>query len=556
MGGSVTVLTSKKSSQMDRAKIRELCKLDLFALSRTILFRDAAIPMTTTFHKPICEWFARNDATPMRLVLTARDTYKTGCWNAARNVQRILNNPQIRILITSNKGENAEGMLAELKACLNNDLLIWAFPDILCKDPERNAPRWTTGQITVKRPRSTREATVETTGMEAEITSRHFDHITHDDLVGERNSMTREMVLGTIEWFKKAQGLTQPWTTQDVLGTMWHYADLYCWLIERAKKGEIDLAIYKRACWEDPDGTVPARRGPQTKATFPERWPLEALERIRKVEGSSVFAAQRLLDPVDDETAVFVRSKATIVRRNEVPPLEDLWLVMAVDPATSQKAWADYSAIAVVGFDRASRMHVLDLKRDRWTEAQLMAEMFASYHRYPMIRAIGFETTAFQKIYRLLLTSEGEKRGQYLPVVKLERDTKVTKSTRILSLQPYWESGDMLLCDDLDALEDFLDEASRFRRNKESTHDDMLDALADTLQLRVQPEEQRQVPIIEDAELAERAQLEDAINEDRVRRGLSPLETASMREAVRMQRRRDIYAAEQAMATSQSEFSG
>jgi hypothetical protein len=95
---------------------------------------------------------------------------------------------------------------------------------------------------------------------------------------------------------------------------------------------------------------------------------------------------------------------------------------------------------------------------------------------------------AFQKLYMRLFHAEGEKRGQFLPITKLERDTKVAKAVRIRGLQPFWESREIVLAEDLPALADFLEEAERFRPWKESLHDDMLDALADCLQLRVRPE--------------------------------------------------------------------
>ncbi|HYE59348.1 MAG TPA: hypothetical protein VD948_12625, partial [Rhodothermales bacterium] len=67
---------------------------------------------------------------------------------------------------------------------------------------------------------------------------------------------------------------------------------------------------------------------------------------------------------------------------------------------------------------------------------------------------------------------------------------------------------------------------------KESTHDDMLDALADCLQLRIRPNAPAETPQISDPELAERMSFERRIQAQRAERGLPALDGASLRVAL------------------------
>ncbi len=542
-----TALTSKKSQPDDATKagMRFLAQTDLYSLAKTLLNVERPAQenfLTDTFHRPLCN-FVQTTPYAINLYLIQRGGLKTSLLTVARNVQRILKNPQIRILIASNKSDNADAMLAEIKNHLLNPILLWLFPEILWPDPERQAEKWTTSQITVRVKRRKGAATVETIGMEGEITSKHYEHLTFDDLVGEKNSQTRDQVLATRDWWKKSQGLAMPSSTQDIIGTPWHPEDLYLYLQTERDKNAMPLGVYKEPCWvpDEEHGTEVPGHG-KVRATLPEMWPIPKLLEVRRVQGSAIFAAQRLLDPIDDETAVFPRKQAVIRPRDKQPPYEDLWCAMTIDPAISTKAWADYSAIAVCGFDRSGIMHVLDLRRGKWSEGKLIDEIYDCFAKTPGIRAIGFEAIAFAKIYRREITRAGEQRGTFLPITTLERDTRITKNVRIRALSPFWEHGEIILYDDLLALEDFLDEAQRFRLYREATHDDMLDCLADQMQLRARPSERDKRPeyLLDDPVLLERQEVEMLVQDERAAKGLPPLDSTSLKVArnLRMHYRR------------------
>lgn len=871
--------------------MRLLLKTDLYVLATFLGYTD----ITMGFHNPLCDWFT---TTPFKrnLYMVGRGFFKTSVLSICANIQRILRNPNIRILIASNKAENAEAILSEIKGHLVNPQLIGYFPDIFHADPVKSADVWKTNQIAVKTTQRRREPTITTIGLHGELTGRHYDHGTFDDLVGLENSQTREERQRTIEWWKAAQSILDPGATEDIVGclpadaevlmedgtrkpidtvkvgdrvwsadtsgsltacsvtavvpqgfaktvtvttktrvlratpnhpflvheengtklfwqradelkpgqsivaikeipgkldypwmkeefcwlfgfiigdgwvsvydgkkssrahvgicmskdeelneriveiasdwlpgpwsqtrlgyirndnlqaarglqelglvgraktkrlpewayrlpplhrrallrgfceadghrlddtrnadswraeiantplmedfrhlaslcgvrtgklglrvryvkppnspeivrcetaqsnfnfavtsadhreihhlspwitpasglrqdrivsitsneiaepvydltvegshsffanglathnTPWDFGDLYSYLLNQRASHGMKIGVFRRPCWEqDEQGyDVGPPFGP-VRATFPERFPVhesqilraadgtplaqqEALLTIRTDAGPTRFAAQYLLEPEDDETAVFPRVKAVVLPRSKFPPLDQLWIVGSVDVATSQKSWADYTANAVVGFDHDNVMWVLHLARARWKESEVIREVYESYARFHP-RVIGFETIGFQRLFLHLFQRQAEISGQYLPITKLDRDTKATKNTRIRVLEPFWSAGQIILADDLPALDDFLEEAARFRLTKESTHDDMLDALADCMQLRVRPEG-AVAPRIDDPFLAEEIAMEDMIKTERATRKLGPLDASSLRFAV------------------------
>ena len=556
-----TVLTASKTTPeaATRAGQRLACQLDPFVLAQQVLFRHLTPNLLTeALHGRLCDFML---TTPYEenLYLLSRGYFKSSIITVANTIQRILADPanplcqrrwryrtcgpNTRILIASNKGENAEDFLTSIKGHLEtNERLLWLFPDILVRDPQRNAREWTKSAITVTRSRrDLKESSIQTIGVTGELTSKHYDDGVFDDITGKENSQTKDEREKVWDFLMKARPLFDPGSTKSYVGTPWHYADTSARLKAQRARGEIKLGLYEVPCWtktaprapDDPavlDGTVGAVPGHGWVAvTFPERFCLErrddddqrlALLPERRREPSN-FNAQYLLDPSSADTAHFPRldhkGDANLQIVDTAPPLTDLWVAMSVDPAQSLHKWADFSAIAVGGFDRKGDLYLLELWQGKRDDRALISQMYDLHTRFAerggRFKAIGIEAVGFAKGLRNVIGIEGDRRGYYLNAIGYERDTKITKQVRIGLLQGPWMSKQIHALSACEALADFVDQADKFRMEADNDHDDLLDAVADLYQLRGRPSEKAD-PFAHD-ELAQRARWEQELQAKR-----------------------------------------
>ena len=298
------------------------------------------------------------------------------------------------------------------------------------------------------------------------------DLVTHncDDLVSQNNVTTKEQMDKVIDFYKLALSLLEPDGEFIVIGTRWHFNDLYNHLTEN--EGHKFNFLTQGAIKED--GSL----------WFPSRLTKEFLDDQKKSQGSYIFNCQYNNSPIDDESAVFKSSwihKFSIHQRLLIPDtnkpedsayrLEDCNCYMTVDPAISQKKHADYTAMVVTAVDPEQRKFVVHAKRYRVQPKKMIDEMFVLWKRYDCVQ-VGLEVSVFQILLKDYLMNEMRARKEYLPIVELKPVAGKKSPTRIRSLQPEFENGMVFIKPEMVDLEDEL------LRFPVAPFDDLSDALA------------------------------------------------------------------------------
>lgn len=389
-----------------------------------------------------------------KMFLLPRDHLKSSIITKAASIQKILNNPNIRILIANNTWENARKFLRSIQDHLAHGSLLQKFFGPF------EGKIWNQDEILVRnRTRILDAPTIATTGLEKEQTSQHYDFIVADDLVARENVQTSEQRQKVKDYINSLMALLEPQGELWIVGTRWSMDDAYGDLIE---EGIWDTLI--RGCYEEDNRPI-----------FPEKFTLEKLQFLRAKLGATQFSCWYLNDPISQEAADF---KKEWIRYYDVGTPHPSSLYLTIDPAHSLSRDADYSAFVVAGMFKDRRIRVVDLARKRVVPSDLVEIVFQLVDKWNLHR-IGIETFAFQKTLKYEIERKQREKGKFFSIDELGRRNSggkpepfLSKEARIRSLQPYFEQGLIEIRRDM---VDLVDELLSFPRGK---YDDCIDALA------------------------------------------------------------------------------
>ena len=383
-------------------------------------------------HEQLCG-FLQSPGT-RKLILMPSYTFKSSICTIGYSLWRLTHNDNLRILIYSDTNEKAEGFLNEIK----NHLLGMKPQSTFRKvyggwevDPKRGV--WNQAAIVI-RPRTNAQAepSIDTAGIETSKVGKHYDLVIFDDIVSAHNVTTREQMDKVEECYKKALSLLKPGGEVLVVGTRWHFGDLYGRLLARPDQAGFQTHIRKA----EVEGTYPFSTQGGTPLTK------EFLAQQRASQGSYLVSCLYLNSPVDDENAIF---KASDFRFYTQRP-KNLYITCAVDPAISENSGADQSAITVVGTDSQGDWYLLDLVLGRLLPDALI-EQIMRLHAHWRFSAFGIETNAFQRKLRrdldrrIDLERQRDPRFHLFHIEEFTGTSANTKEMRIRALQPYHERG-------------------------------------------------------------------------------------------------------------------
>ncbi|UOF78522.1 terminase large subunit [Caudoviricetes sp.] len=162
-----------------------------------------------------------------------------------------------------------------------------------------------------------------------------------------------------------------------------------------------------------------------------------------------------------------------IVKRSELD------VVIAVDPAISEKQDAARSAVVCAGISPYNKMFLLEIWAARQGDPhKLIMEVLSMANRWQP-RTIGIETIAYQKALKPFMERQMLSLNMWYPITELKPDRNEKKNQRILSMQPFFRSGQVYI---QRGMFPFIDEYEAFPNGRTV---DILDACAYALRLLV-----------------------------------------------------------------------
>ena len=438
------------------AILREMAKADLFFL---LYFMLGLTFLNNDFHVPrIYEVQKNNDGT---LDLWAREFGKSTIITKGLTIFEILNDPETTIGIFSYNRALAKSFLRGIKQELEmNGLLKSAFPDILYNNPDKESPKWSEDDgIVVKRTAIVPESTVEAWGLvDGMPTGKHFKTRVYDDLVTKDTIGTPEQIEKTKEAFRMSHNIGRRGGKRRVIGTIYHYADLYR-LLEKSTKD-----------WK-------CRRYPAEVDGKPVYLGAEELKTKRREMGAWIYSSQMLLNPVADDEKKF---QLEWIKYYTNAPHLNYYIV--VDPAGTKSNRSDYTVMWVFGVDSLKNRFILDCVRDRlslgerWKKLKYLVErwrpMAVGYERYGMVGDVDYikEKMSDEGFYFTLNELGGHKTKEQRieTLMPLFSDNKIFFPKYI----PYRMSDGKVV----DIVQVYI--AEEYLSYPYSEHDDMMDCLA------------------------------------------------------------------------------
>jgi len=264
---------------------RRRAKADLYWFAREILgYQD----LNPKLHgEELVPFITRKGR--QRLVLLPRGHLKSTLATIANCLWRIIQNPNIRILLANAVESNAESFLREIKAHITgNESFQRFFPEFTLEND--GWTRWKSQTITAKRSKRMKEPTISIVGMGGALASQHYDLIIMDDLVERSHVETEGQLEKAKLWYKDALDLLEPDGELIYIGTRWHDVDLAGWLIDEHSDS------FK---FEDGSSAVMVRQAIEDdKCIFPEKFSKEILAELKRLKGPWEYSCNPAEAPV------------------------------------------------------------------------------------------------------------------------------------------------------------------------------------------------------------------------------------------------------------------
>lgn len=405
-----------------------------------------------------------------KMILVPRGHLKTSVITKGFTIQQVLRNPNVRVLIANQVWDKAREMLYEIKQMLHDKS---DLPKIF---GEFVSDRWREDDIVVKqRTKALAAPTIGTSGVEAELTSSHYDVIILDDLQGMQNYQTPEQREKVKRYYRSMMDLLEPGGLLIVIGTRWHLDDVYQYIIDEEHE-YFDITI--RKVIEDGKIIFPKKFNkkfdPLLKTWIETQEPTMDFINYLKKRPSEEFYSQYMNEPINIENQLFKKEYFKYYAQR--PPR--LYVGMTLDPAISEKQGADYFAINVSGMDENYNIYVLDILKGHWRVSEQVENIFTMYLKWRP-NVVGLETVAYQKALKQWLEAQMRERGVHFPIQEFKRASNESKEFRIKSIEPFYREGKIFHAPWMRSLED---ELMQFPKGK---HDDEADALSSQLEILV-----------------------------------------------------------------------
>jgi len=209
-----------------------------------------------------------------------------------------------------------------------------------------------------------------------------------------------------------------------------------------------------------------------------EMFPHTRLQEFKTTWGTNYFSSEYLCDPIVSENCPIKEEQ--IRTWTELP--KQYSCVIAVDPAYSEDATADYKVASLVAIDQANNRYLLDYIRTHDSIGDFQDQIINLYlQNKTFLTGVGIPNSGVEKAFFDSFMRKCDERKVHPPVIELKNaftrsgsgTTIRNKTMRVIAaLQPIFQKGNYYIrADHMEAREELLTIGS-------SKNDDIVDTLA------------------------------------------------------------------------------
>lgn len=405
-----------------------------------------------------------------KMQLWPRGSFKSAVFDVALVCWEIARNPNIRICVCSETGKQARKFVKQAMKIIDSQWYRDRF------GVHRKEVEWkeSTGEFTsaLRTTSHTKESTLLAAGAGEVWTGSHWDLVLMDDVVSQENTRTPESIESLKYWFGEIMAQLDPGCRILMIGTMHHFADLYCHIMKTPEMRQLfDLSIHS---WLNPDGTLffPGRLTrafiAQQKATMPPRQ----------------FACYYENKPTTDEERIFKAEYFRVIEDEDIP--SSVWTYILSDFAfiaeEKKKGKADRTCFWVVSLDANRVAYVRDFIVGRWKPSDTVRIACDLWDRYQQINMKGLvvEETTHKELLSSLFEEIRRATFTRPKIITVAGRNQEVKEMRIEAAEPRFRGGNIFFARSLKQnwkkWKPLIDEMTEWPF---SQHDDIPDAISD-----------------------------------------------------------------------------
>lgn len=414
-----------------------------------------------------------------KMVLWPRGAFKSSVFDIGMCAWLIAKDPNIRILVCSETAKQAQEFVSKCMEIVDSEWYRERFG-------VHKGSKWKAGSGSFTSALRTRtevkEPTLQATGVGEVRTGMHWDLVIMDDVCSQKNTLTPEAIEKLWFWFGETLAQLDPGCQLLVIGTLHHYADIYC----RIQKDPKMRALFEFSvhAWCDPVSEDPDTNKGE-RLFFPGRLTRAFVSSQKAFMPPRLFACFYLNRPQAGEQQLFKPEYFHVIKEQDIP--DAVWTYIFTDFAFTaeelRKGKADRTCFWVVSLDTNRYAYVRDFYVGRWKPSdsvRICCDLWDRYSHLGMKGVVVEETTHKELLMSLFeeIRRDTFIRPKFIPISGRNQEIK---NIRIESSEPKFRRGEMYFSAELKAQhlrkwKPLIDEMTEWPF---SDYDDIPDAISD-----------------------------------------------------------------------------